>query len=81
MPVTFDETPLAVVNDHHTPGGLAGMLIRHHIVATLSQAQMVLIIIALLILSAAGIFGRTALKGDTIDTRKNFVPAVSTTGH
>lgn len=79
MSVTFDETPLAIVSDHHTPRGLAGMLVRHHVVGTLTQAQTVLLVIALLIFTTAGVLGRAAMKGDTIDTRKNFVPAVAAT--
>lgn len=77
MNVTFDEAPIAVVtNDPRGRSGLVGFLLRHHIVRTLAQAQVLLLVLAIVIFILAGMLGRASMRGDTIDTRKNFVPAV-----
>jgi hypothetical protein len=79
MNVTFEEPALSVVSDYRAHGrGLTGFLLRHRVVKTLSQARVVLLTLSIVMLVAAGFFGRVGMKGGEVDTRKHFVPAIPT---
>lgn len=79
MNVTFDETPPSIVSDYRPHGGtLVGFLLRRHLARTITEAQIVLLVIALVIFVVAGVLIVRSLRDDTIDTRRNFVPALPT---
>lgn len=75
--VTFDESPASIVEDYRADRrGLTGFLMRHKIVRTLAQAQMLIVILSLVIFIGAGALIRSSVRGGTIDTAKNLVPAI-----
>jgi hypothetical protein len=77
MNVTFEESPFSATTATHAQSGkLIGFLLRHHVVKTVSQAQALLLLLALTIFIVSGLLARTNFKDATIDTRKNFVPAI-----
>lgn len=79
MTVTFDETPPSVVSDYRPQGGtLVGFLLRHHMARTITEAQIILLVVALALFIVAGILIVRSLRDDTIDTRRNFEDALPT---
>lgn len=76
--VTFDEGPMPTISGGSVRyGGAVGFLMRHRIVRTVSQAQLLLLAIACIIFISAVFLGRASTKGAEVDPAKNLIPAVS----
>lgn len=75
--VIFDEGPRRVATaDFSRERGIIGFLLRHRLATTLAQAQITLLVVALVLFILAGTLAIKSLQSDTIDTRRNFVPAL-----
>ncbi len=76
MNVTFEESSLSVPSHSLARSGLIGFLMRNHIARTVSQAQIILLALALVFFVLTGMLLKTSTASETIDTSRNFIPAV-----
>ncbi|MBP9771469.1 MAG: hypothetical protein KBD16_00890 [Candidatus Pacebacteria bacterium] len=74
MNVTFEESPLS--SPSRARSGMIGFLMRNRIVTTVSQAQILLLALAVVIFVFSGMLLKASIATETIDTSRNFIPAV-----
>jgi len=75
--VTFDEEPRALPRVRAV-GGLTGWLMRKGVVTTPSQANLLMLFLAIICFSGALFLFNRTVTAEKIDPLKNFVPAYST---
>ncbi len=76
MNVTFEEQGPIARSPIQNTRGIIGWMLKNNIVKTVSQAQTVLIIGALILFFSAFFIGTSAISKEEVDPHKNFLPAV-----
>ena len=75
MNVVFEEqAPIA--HSASSPRGIVAWMLRNNIANTASHAQTILLVLVVILLAISLLLAKSAISQDTIDPRKNFVPAV-----
>ncbi|MEK7579457.1 MAG: hypothetical protein AAB460_02940 [Patescibacteria group bacterium] len=75
MNVVFEEEKISPISPL-PQGGFVGWLIRNNVVHTPAQGQLIAIILVIALFIAAITISVVGRNTDSVDTQKNFVPAV-----